>query len=192
MPTQGPLLECNAALCECMRRGTQREILRVYFAVRENCLQDANARAGATQVHALALAGRECDPDLCKTCLAHNPELNLRAIQDSVKVGSDVFFPETGASGSNGVDDDRVAVAPSGVGLPPAVPRLPQCVTTCHCSSGCLPVKIGRSRTHGWGCFSVNALPKGTHIFEYVGEILDVKTADMRGTLYDREGTSFS
>eukprot|EP00946_MAST-07B_sp_MAST-7B-sp1_P000005 g5.t1 len=52
-------------------------------------------------------------------------------------------------------------------------------------------VKIGRSRTHGWGCFSVNALPKGTHLFEYVGEILDVKTADMRGTLYDREGTSF-
>ena len=37
----------------------------------------------------------------------------------------------------------------------------------------------------------MDALPKGTHIMEYVGEIIDVETADMRGTLYDREGTSF-
>ena len=52
-------------------------------------------------------------------------------------------------------------------------------------------VKVGRSHTHGWGCFSVDALPKSTHIMEYVGEIINVETAEMRGALYDREGTSF-
>jgi len=53
------------------------------------------------------------------------------------------------------------------------------------------PIHMGRSHTHGWGCFAIQDMVKNQHIMEYVGELIDSDTANERGSLYDKQGTSY-
>jgi histone-lysine N-methyltransferase EZH2 len=48
------------------------------------------------------------------------------------------------------------------------------------------PVLISRSTIHGWGVFASKPIQKSQYIMEYVGELIDPHTADMRGKVYDK------
>ena len=54
------------------------------------------------------------------------------------------------------------------------------------------PVRMARSNIHGWGIFATNIIIPGQFVMEYVGEIIDPYTADLRGKIYDNiEGCSY-
>ena len=150
----GPCSEANRTVCACVQRDTFCE---KYCGCSSMCVkrfQGCQCVTGCQRSTCpCTLAGRECDADLCKTCLAHDPEKNLRCLL-------------------HGGEGPVCHNMPLQLGLSARV-------------------KIGRSNTHGWGCFSVNDLPKGAHLMEYVGEIIDPETADKRGAHYDKQGTSF-
>lgn len=43
----------------------------------------------------------------------------------------------------------------------------------------------------GWGAFSVDAIPRGTFVAEYAGEMLTVQEARIRVPGYDRDGLNY-
>lgn len=42
-----------------------------------------------------------------------------------------------------------------------------------------------------WGLFSLENIPAGAFVLEYVGEILTAKEGDQRGKIYDSVGMSY-
>ena len=166
---EGPCTKANAQRCSCIQLGN---LCEKYCACGSRC--HGNRFEGCRCVTGCqpstcpcALAGRECDPDLCTQCLSRDPATNLRMIKNE-KI-------DVRGSSLNSCNNSQVAVCynmPLQLGIS-------------------AKVKVGRSKTHGWGCFTLEDLPKGVHIMEYVGEVIDGGTADMRGVQYDGEGTSF-
>ncbi|KAM0894752.1 hypothetical protein ACQ4PT_024228 [Festuca glaucescens] len=52
-------------------------------------------------------------------------------------------------------------------------------------------ILLGRSDVSGWGAFLKNAVGKDEYLGEYTGELISHTEADRRGTIYDRENSSF-
>uniref|UniRef100_A0ACD5ZK32 Uncharacterized protein n=1 Tax=Avena sativa TaxID=4498 RepID=A0ACD5ZK32_AVESA len=52
-------------------------------------------------------------------------------------------------------------------------------------------ILLGRSDVCGWGAFLKNTVGKDEYLGEYTGELISHSEADTRGTIYDRENSTF-
>ena len=52
-------------------------------------------------------------------------------------------------------------------------------------------VEVRRTQHKGWGLFSLQEIPKGSFVVEYVGELIDNDEAEKRGRKYGKAGCSF-
>ena len=88
----------------------------------------------------------------------------------------------------------RLRVAP---GMP-----IYECNDACRCTSACynrvvqngrvIPLTIFRtSDGRGWGVKTRQVIKKNTFVTEYVGEIITNKEAELRGAIYDEEGSTY-
>lgn len=77
-----------------------------------------------------------------------------------------------------------------------------ECNDNCECNMNCLnrltqqprkyPLTIFKTNNgRGWGLKAVNAIPRGTYIIEYTGEIIDQEESIRRGEKYDEIGKSY-
>ncbi|KAG1658609.1 Histone-lysine N-methyltransferase SUV39H2 [Nymphon striatum] len=84
----------------------------------------------------------------------------------------------------------------------PAGSPIYECNKRCACGPGCLnrvvqhgrKVKLAIFRTSnlcGWGVKTLEAIPKGTFVMEYVGEVISEQEAERRGHKYDEEGRTY-
>jgi len=42
-----------------------------------------------------------------------------------------------------------------------------------------------------WGLFTLESIPAGAYVVEYVGEVITAKEGDKRGKIYDQMGMSY-
>jgi histone-lysine N-methyltransferase SUV39H len=42
-----------------------------------------------------------------------------------------------------------------------------------------------------WGLFTLEVIPAGAYVMEYIGEIITAKQGDQRGNYYDKFGMSY-
>ncbi len=195
---KGPCVDPET--CKCLRRGTKCE---KFCGCDKGC---CNRFPGCTCVGGCmphtcecALAGRECDPDACRNCLAHNPPANLQAIRARLSRGHGPAIAGRDASGTstpwNGASSPRGSDAPNdkakGTVADSALGPCNLCFNMPMQLGLTTPIHMGRSHTHGWGCFATQDMVKNQHIMEYVGELIDSDTANERGSLYDKQGTSY-
>ncbi|XP_065622678.1 histone-lysine N-methyltransferase, H3 lysine-9 specific SUVH6 [Quercus suber] len=71
-----------------------------------------------------------------------------------------------------------------------AKPLVYECGPSCKCSSSChnrvcqhgikFQLEIFKTKSRGWGVRSLNSIPSGSFICEYIGELLEEKEADQR------------
>lgn len=76
-----------------------------------------------------------------------------------------------------------------------------ECNQTCECSTKCrnrivqkgrvMPLQVFKTKGKGWGVRSNQAIPKGTFVEEYIGEVISVSESDNRGQFYDKFGCSY-
>ncbi|KAG1112178.1 hypothetical protein G6F42_014815 [Rhizopus arrhizus] len=76
-----------------------------------------------------------------------------------------------------------------------------ECNQSCECGNRCknrvvqrgrkIPLQVYKTKDKGWGVRSLQDIPKGTFIEEYIGEVISVEEGDRRGVVYDRLGCSY-
>lgn len=76
-----------------------------------------------------------------------------------------------------------------------------ECNLACECGPKCtnrvvqrgreIPLQVFKTKSKGWGVRTSQAIPKGTFIEEYVGEVITVEEGDARGVVYDKLGCSY-
>lgn len=76
-----------------------------------------------------------------------------------------------------------------------------ECNQSCECGTRCknrvvqrgrkIPLQVYKTKGKGWGVRSLQDIPKGTFIEEYIGEVITVEEGDNRGVVYDKLGCSY-
>ncbi|KAF1807410.1 hypothetical protein FB192DRAFT_1355568 [Mucor lusitanicus] len=76
-----------------------------------------------------------------------------------------------------------------------------ECNQSCECGARCknrvvqrgrkIPLQVYKTKGKGWGVQSLQDIPKGTFIEEYIGEVITVEEGDNRGVVYDVLGCSY-
>ncbi|XP_068654250.1 histone-lysine N-methyltransferase SUVR5 [Aristolochia californica] len=76
-----------------------------------------------------------------------------------------------------------------------------ECNSMCRCDRTCrnrvlqngvqLKLEIFKTKKKGWAVRAGEAIPHGTFVCEYIGELLNDQEADKRGERYDHEGCSY-
>ncbi|CEP19018.1 hypothetical protein [Parasitella parasitica] len=76
-----------------------------------------------------------------------------------------------------------------------------ECNQSCECGPRCknrvvqrgrkIPLQVYKTKDKGWGVRSLQFIPKGTFIEEYIGEVITVEEGDQRGVVYDKLGCSY-
>lgn len=76
-----------------------------------------------------------------------------------------------------------------------------ECNQSCECGARCknrvvqrgrkIPLQVYKTKGKGWGVRSLQDIPKGTFIEEYIGEVITVEEGDSRGVVYDKLGCSY-
>ncbi|KAI8641720.1 hypothetical protein BD408DRAFT_417809 [Parasitella parasitica] len=76
-----------------------------------------------------------------------------------------------------------------------------ECNQSCECGPRCknrvvqrgrkIPLQVYKTKNKGWAVRSLQFIPRGTFIEEYIGEVITVEEGDQRGVVYDRLGCSY-
>ncbi|KAH9327214.1 hypothetical protein KI387_007392, partial [Taxus chinensis] len=76
-----------------------------------------------------------------------------------------------------------------------------ECNLMCSCQKECqnrvlqkgvqVKLEVYKTKQKGWGVRAAEAIPRGTFICEYIGEVLNDQEANKRGERYDKEGCSY-
>jgi histone-lysine N-methyltransferase EZH2 len=170
---------CDERTCLCIRDGNFCER---YCACGGSC---SNAFTGCAclrgQCHTRACpcfaAARECDPDLCKRCVA-----TAATIAHDAREGwpfTDLCLPvppppEVPTEGPNARGDPTES-----------------CVNMKLLLRQRKQICLGLSAIAGWGAFLKDGAKKNELLGEYTGELITQVEADRRGKIYDRVNCSF-
>ena len=75
-----------------------------------------------------------------------------------------------------------------------------ECNPSCSCAETCrnrlvqrgiqIRLEVRKTLDKGWGLFTLDAIPVGSFVCEYVGEVVTTQVAEERGERYDRMGCS--
>jgi len=131
--------------------------------------------------------GRECDPDLCRTCGADSvadsavPMIErARKMAVCLPVG---LLPASQAAPAGGASVANIA---AGTASSHCACRNVNILTGQH-----KRLAIGRSSVHGWGTFMLQPVERNEFIDEYTGELISQDEADRRGKIYDKLNCTF-
>jgi len=174
--------------CQCVKNSTFCE---KYCACSKSCCNrflgcQCKGCQCRTRACPCFVASRECDPDLCTSCVNLPQDgdsvlypVNNKKPKKDKKVGSE---DDPGASpregGGNSEDEQEEANR-----------------TTCYNVAMQLQCRkqiyLGRSSIHGWGAYLSSPAQKNELITEYLGELISQEEADRRGKIYDKLNRSY-
>lgn len=169
-PCYHPGKPCKKPYCKCAVKGIHCEI---YCGCSSDCaLQWRGCRCGTGRCRTKACpcyaAMRECNPDLCTSCQAYLPApIHNRAIAHS------------------NAGEESAEIANVSVNL-----------NKLCCNLGLThrrgkQIVLCKSKIHGFGAVTTQAIHKHEYITEYMGELISQDEADRRGKLYDQQNLSY-